>query len=76
MVAKLVQQGDSFSLVLDKALVEQMRIDPAQPLSVTVDDSRRLIISAAAKPVGEEEFRKVLEEVNATHGRTLRRLAE
>ena len=76
MVAKLVRQGDSFSLVLDKSLVERMNIDPSQPLSVTLDGSRRLVISAAAEPITEEEFQKALEEVNATHAPTLKRLAE
>ena len=76
MVAKLVRQGDAFSLVLDKSLVERMNIDPAEPLSVTVDGSRRLIISAATQAIGQDEFREALEEVNAAHGRTLKRLAE
>jgi antitoxin component of MazEF toxin-antitoxin module len=76
MVAKLVKQGDSFSLVLDKSLVERMNIDPSEELNVTLDGSRRLIITPVAEPVSHEEFRKVLEQVNATHGGTLKRLAE
>ena len=76
MVAKLVRHGESYSLVLDKSLVDRMNIDPSEPLDVTLDGSRRLIITAAGQPIGDEEFRAALEEVNKTHGRTLRRLAE
>jgi antitoxin MazE len=76
MVAKLVRQGESYSLVLDKSLVDRMDIDPSEPLDVTLDGSRRLIISPATNPIGDDEFQAALEEVNRTHGKTLRRLAE
>jgi antitoxin component of MazEF toxin-antitoxin module len=76
MVAKLVRQGESYSLVLDKSLVDRMNIDPSEPLDVRLDGSRRLIISPVANPVSDDEFRAALEEINTTHGKTLRRLAE
>ena len=75
MVARLTQQGDSYALVLDKSLVEQMNIDPSQPLQVTLDANRRLVIGPMSE-ASDADFRAALEEVNRTHGRTLRRLAE
>ena len=75
MVARLTQQGDSYALVLDKSLVEQMNIDASQPLQVTLDANRRLVIGPMSE-ASDADFRATLEEVNRTHGRTLRRLAE
>ncbi len=75
MIKYLTRHGNSAALIIDKALLEILRIDMDTPLEI-VTDGESLIIS----PVGDRSRRDrvdgALKKVNARHGGTLRRLAE
>lgn len=76
MLKNLAKHGNSLALVLDRSILDLVKIDPTQPVEISTDDGRRLIISPVADPKRREQFRAALEKVNARHGRTLKRLAE
>ncbi len=74
MIRKLSRHGDELVLVLDRGLLEQLKIDETTPLEVTTD-GHALTVS----PVDDEHrrrFRAALESTNERYGETLRRLAE
>src|SRR5581483_1508108 len=48
MIKKLTKHGNSFALVIDRPILDLLKIDPESPLDVTTDGAR--LIVAAAKP--------------------------
>ena len=75
MVKHLTQHGNSTALVIDKAVLELLRITRKTPLELATD-GRNLIISPVREGKRETRFRAALEAVNRRHARTLKALAE
>lgn len=75
MIKNLVKHGNSIALVLDRAILELVKIDPAQPVEISTDGGR-LIISPLQDQDRRKKFKAALASVNKKHGRTLKRLAE
>jgi len=75
MDTTLVRHGDSYALVIDKAFLEALRIDADTPLEVTMSGDV-LQVCAKRSDSRQEQLQKVLDKVNARHGKDLKRLAE
>lgn len=75
MIKNLVRHGNSTALVLDRAILELVKIDPADPVEISTD-GHRLIIESARGGDGRKAFRSALDSVNKKHGKTLKRLAQ
>ncbi len=76
MHKKLVKHGNSLALVLDRPILDLVRIDAEQPLDISTDDGRRLIIQPVTDPAEVKRFRASLKRVSDRHAKTLKRLAE
>ena len=74
MVKHLTQHGNSAALIIDKAVLELLRITTKTPLEL-VTDGRNLIISPVRDAKRGKRFRSALEAVNKQHGKTLKGLA-
>jgi antitoxin component of MazEF toxin-antitoxin module len=74
MIKKLVSHGNSAALIIDKPILELLRVDMETPLEISTD-GRNLIISPVENEKREKRFRSALAKVNKAHGRTLRKLA-
>jgi antitoxin component of MazEF toxin-antitoxin module len=48
MIKKLVRHGNSFALILDKPVLDLLKVDPARPLEVSTTDGKSLVIAPAA----------------------------
>lgn len=75
MIKHLTAHGNSLALIIDKAILELLRIDVDTPLELTTD-GRNLIVSPVKDDKREEKLMSALAKVNRKHGKTLRRLAE
>ena len=75
MVKNLVKHGNSNALVLDRASLELINIDPSQPVEISTD-GRSLIISPVTDQKRRQRSQAALTAVNKRHGKTLRRLAQ
>ena len=75
MVKHLTQHGNSAALVIDKPVMELLRITIKTPLELTTD-GKNLIISPVRDGSRTVRFRAALEAVNRRHGKTLKALAE
>jgi antitoxin component of MazEF toxin-antitoxin module len=75
MIKKLVSHGNSAALIIDKPILEMLKIDMDTLLEISTDGTN-LIISPVRDKRREKKFRAALEKVNKRHGRTLKRLAE
>lgn len=75
MIKNLTKQGDSYALVIDKPLLELLRITPDTPLEVT-SDGQCLILTPVRDSPEEEKFQQSLEKVHSRFGNAMKRLAE
>jgi len=74
MIKKMVSHGNSAALIIDKPILEILKIDMDTPLEVSTD-GKNLIISPVKDAKREIRFRAALQKVNKKHGKTLRKLA-
>lgn len=75
MVKTLTKHGNSYALVIDKPILDLLKITPESPLEVTTD-GRVLIVAVAA---GNEHRRRVDAAIKRTtrrYSKALKKLAE
>ncbi len=75
MVKKLTRHGNSYALVIDKAILELLRITPDTPLAIATD-GQTLTIAPATGPRRRARVAAAPRKVNRRYGRALKRLAE
>ncbi len=75
MIKKLVTHGNSAALIIDKPILDLLKVDMDTPLEITTDGTS-LIVSPVEGTARETRFRKSLAKVNRDHTSTLKRLAE
>lgn len=74
MIKKLVSHGNSAALIIDKPILELLKVTLDTPLELATD-GRNLIISPVETSKREKSFRSALDKVNRLHGSTLKKLA-
>lgn len=75
MVKTLTRHGNSLALVIDKPILELLKIDADTPLEIRTN-GESLTISRARGTVDDHAFEKALREVNDEFGDVLRNLAK
>ncbi len=75
MIKTLTRHGNSYALVIDKAILDLLKITPDLPLELTTD-GRVLVISPVTDAKRKRRFETALKKTNRRHGRALKKLAE
>ncbi len=75
MIKTLTKHGNSYALVIDKPIIELLRVSPETPFEV-ITDGQCLVLSPMRDPADEKKFRNALEMVHKRFGRAMKRLAE
>jgi antitoxin MazE len=75
MIKKLKKHGNSLAVVIDRAVLDLLKIDADTPLEISTD-GQVLVISPVRDNSHREKFTKALESANRKYGRALKRLAE
>ena len=75
MIKKLTKHGNSLALVVDRAVLELLKIDKDTPLEISTDGDV-LIISPIRDEKHRRKFEKALKNTNKRFGKTLKKLAE
>ena len=75
MIKKMVSHGNSSALIIDKPILEILKIGMDTPLEVSTD-GKNLIISPVQDTKRETRFRAALQKVNERHGKALKKLSE
>ena len=75
MTKKLIHHGNSAALVLDKAILDLLKVKMDTPLEITTD-GRNIIISPQNVEGAESSLLEALQRINSKHGSVLKRLAE
>ena len=74
MIKTLTKHGNSMALVIDKPILELLKIESDTPLEVSTDGSA-LVIKPVRDKARKAKFEKALESVNKRYGRALKNLA-
>ena len=74
MIKKLTKHGNSMALIIDRPLLEILKISEETPLELTTDGDS-LNISPITDKKKAKKFNAVLKNANKKYGKTLKRLA-
>ena len=75
MIKNLVKHGNSWALVIDKPILDLLKIDPESPVELTTD-GRSVTISAAVANKRNEKIRAARKKVNTRYREVFKKLAE
>ena len=75
MIKTLTKHGNSMALVIEKPILELLKIGIDTPLEIS-SDGKTLTISPTANTSREDRLSKSLEKTNQRYGKTLKKLAE
>ena len=75
MIKTLTRHGNSLALVIDKAVLELLKIDNKTALDISTD-GEVLVIAPVRDKRRQKKFNTALESVNRRYARALKRLAE
>lgn len=77
MIKQLTPHGNSWALIIDKPILELLKIDPeTTKLELSTDDGQKLVVKPILNTAEPQAFEQALAKVNRKHARTLRRLAK
>ena len=75
MVKKLTRHGNSLALVIDRPILDLLKIDPETPLDVSTD-GKQLIIAPAKPSSRRKKFEDAQEWAHTRYGKAFKKLAE
>ncbi len=75
MIKTLTKHGNSYALVIDKPILELLRVSPDSAFEI-VTDGQCLVLSPVRDAKDEKKFEDALNMVHKRFGRAMKRLAE
>ncbi len=75
MTKTLIKHGNSLALVIDKPILEMLRISADTPLELTTNGDS-IMVSPVRDKKRQKQLQASLDKINAKYGDDLRRLAE
>ena len=75
MIKKLARHGNSLALVIDRPILELLKIDENTPLEISTD-GQRLVLAPANESGHRHQLQSALEQINDEYGDVLKQLAE
>jgi antitoxin MazE len=75
MVKKLTKHGNSLALVIDRPILDLLKIEPDTPLEVSTD-GKRLIVSRAEASDRRKKFETAQTLAHRRYGKAFKKLAE
>lgn len=74
MNKQLTRHGNSLALIIDRPILDLLKIDADTPLDITTDGAN-LVISPVRDPARRKQLKAALVAGNRRYGRMLKRLA-
>ena len=75
MIKTLTRHGNSYALVIDKPIMELLKIDPETPLEITTD-GHSLTVAPARDTDKAEKLAKARKAMHGKYAETFRKLAK
>jgi antitoxin MazE len=76
MVKTLTKHCNSYSVIIDRAILDLLRIEVDTPLSIETDGERLIIQPIRDGDESKRAIERSLEKINQRYGRVLKKLAE
>ncbi len=74
MIKTLTKHGNSYALVVEKPILELLRVTPETPFEI-MTDGQCLVLTPVRDSAEEKKFQNVLDLVHRRFGRAMKRLA-
>jgi antitoxin component of MazEF toxin-antitoxin module len=75
MIKNLVKHGNSWALVIDRPILELLKMKPEEPVEITTD-GRCMTISQANDSEHKSRVRAARKKINARHAKAFKKLSE
>jgi antitoxin component of MazEF toxin-antitoxin module len=75
MIKTLTKHGNSYALVVEKPILELLRVSPETPFEI-VTDGQCLVLTPVRDSAEEQKFQAALKTVHRRFGRAMKRLAK
>lgn len=75
MIKTLIKHGNSYALVIDRTILELLRVTPDTPLELTTNGDT-LLIAPVRDAKRQRRLREALDRINRRYGDDLKRLSE
>ncbi|MBE7464708.1 MAG: AbrB/MazE/SpoVT family DNA-binding domain-containing protein [Planctomycetes bacterium] len=75
MVKTLTKHGNSYALIIDRAILDLLKITSETPLEISTD-GQCLTIAPVRDDAHRAKFKKAMGDVNRKYARALKKLAE
>ena len=72
----LTKHGNSYAVIIDRPIMDLLKIDPTTPLEISTPDGESLVITPQRNLARKKLFKKNLAKIHSKHGKALKRLAE
>ncbi len=73
---KLTKHGNSYALIIERAILDLLGINDQTLLQVSTPDGETLLITPIKKKSEKKKFSESMKKVNRKYGKTLKCLAE
>ena len=75
MIKNLVKHGNSWAIIIDRSILDLLKINPESEIELTTD-GQSIRIAPAAQVSTKSKVRAASAKVNAKHSKAFRKLAE
>lgn len=75
LIKKLTKHGNSLALIIDRPVLDLLKIEVDTPLEISTD-GQVLIITPVADEERRDKFQRALNSANRKYGNALKRLAK
>lgn len=75
MIKRLTRHGNSLALVIDRGILDLLKMDSDTPVEISTDGNV-LIIAPVRDESRAAKFKEALDKTNRRYGRALKKLAE
>jgi antitoxin MazE len=75
MVKTLTKHGNSYALIIDRAVLDLIQATPETPFEI-VSDGRSLMLTPIRDPAKEKKFQAAVEKLHKRFGKAMKKLAE
>lgn len=76
MLKKLTKHGNSLALVIDRPILDLLKIDRETPLDISTDGTRLFVAPVAAPLARRKKFDAAQEWAHKRYGKAFEKLAE
>ena len=78
MIKTLTKHGNSYALVIDKPILDLLKIRPDTPLEIATDGKNLLVSPSNGEDedIDDDKFQESLDKINRRYAKVFQRLAE